>query len=765
MNNDMLTEKENPFGQVQRCLILVVLLIFTANLAIFLNLPFLRQFLSVILLGLLPGWLLVLLFRLNHLEPTVKLVLSVGLSQAFLMFYGWLLNQASLYFGYSRPLSTGFLSIFISLALLVMTFIIYITNKEGLVFSHRKVKLNTTDKLIIGFSFTFPILSIFGTYLMNLTSNNIFLMGLLFLITVCTIFIIAFQNKLSKQSYPVIIFMFSISLVLTYALRSNHIIGTDAHYEYYLFQLTSKFQSWHLFESNNFNSCLSIMLLPAIYQSFLNINPEYLFKVFYPLLFSISPLVVYIISKKYMNNFYAFLASFFFMCFYNFQMTTAHARTNSAILFFILAIMVLFHSKINPFAKKGLFIIFTVATIVSHYSTTYVFFFVLILTWLVMELFLRLLSQREKNTKKTGILALNENSSIAGNPVTPDILPGGQLENQGLKRGITFITVVLFFVLLFVWYSQVTAVPFDSGVNFVYGTFKSLQNFFVLESRNTVPDAFGAGLGEKGIPHRIEFIFNWATIILMVLGVTGFFWEIIKRVKKKIGEESKIKSFFPRFMEMDLEYLFLGLVCIIILVVSVIFPMVSVGYDLNRIYLQMTSVLAVFFIFGGIFAIKYSKLKLSPNWLLIAILIPYFLCQTGFIKQIFGFPGSMVLNSKGKQYDNYYIYEQEISSEKWLKNKGELPINKICTDHLYASYLISPAEISALHINNQTLLLEKDSKIRKINDYIYLKHFNMIDGKLLNEKYKNHDIANYQATFKEKNKIYSNGGSEVYKQF
>jgi len=62
MNNDMLTEKKNPFGQAQRCLILVVLLIFATVIAIFLNLPFLRQFLSVILLGFLPGWLIVLLF-------------------------------------------------------------------------------------------------------------------------------------------------------------------------------------------------------------------------------------------------------------------------------------------------------------------------------------------------------------------------------------------------------------------------------------------------------------------------------------------------------------------------------------------------------------------------------------------------------------------------------------------------------------------------------------------------------------------------------
>lgn len=757
--NNILAEKKNLFWQVQRYLILVVLLILAANIAVFLNLPFLRQFLSVILLGLLPGWLLVLLFRLNHLESTAKLVLSVGLSQAFLMFFGWLLNQLSLYFGYSQPLATSFLSIFISLALLMMIFIIYYTNKEGLVFNLGRVNLNTSDKMIIGFSFTFPILSIFGTIFVNLTSNNIFLMGLLFLIAVCTIFVVAFQNKLSKQSYPVIIFMFSISLVLIYALRSNHIIGMDTHHEYYLFQLTSQFRSWHLFEKDNYNFCLSITLLPVIYQSFLNINPEYLFKLLYPLLFSISPLVVYIISKKYVNNLYAFLASFFFFSFYNFATTTMHSRTNTAILFFTLAIMVSFHPKITPFAKKGFFIIFAVATIISHYSVTYVFFFVLILTWLLLELFLRLLSQREKYNEKTCNVTLNENSSIAGNPLTTNVLPEGQLKIQGLKRGITFITVVLFFVLLFVWYSQVTAVPFNSGVNFVYGTFKSLQNFFVLESRNVIPAAFGAGFGKKGVPHNLEFIFNWTTIILMILGVIGFFWEIIKQVSRKFDRNNKVKSFFPQFMGVDLEYLFLGLVCIIILVVSVIFPLISVGYDLTRIYLQMTAVLAVFFVFGGIFVIKHLKLKLSPNWFFLAILIPYFLSQTGFTYQMFGFPKSIALNSKGEQYNLYYVYEQEAFSAKWLKNKGEIKNNKIYTDLTGVTRLRSQAGFDPSQYN-YTLLLDQDSKI---NGYIYLRHFNVIEGKLLDEKYVSHDIDKYKAKFKEKDIIYNNGGSVIWK--
>ena len=114
--DSVLTREKNPLSQAKRYFFLIVILISITNLAVFLNLPVLRPLLSIIFLGFLPGWLLVLLFRLNHLESTAKLVLSVGLSQAFLMFYGWALNQASLYFGYTRPLSTDFLLLFLSFA-------------------------------------------------------------------------------------------------------------------------------------------------------------------------------------------------------------------------------------------------------------------------------------------------------------------------------------------------------------------------------------------------------------------------------------------------------------------------------------------------------------------------------------------------------------------------------------------------------------------------------------------------------------------------
>jgi uncharacterized membrane protein len=180
-------------------------------------------------------------------------------------------------------------------------------------------------------------LSIFGMHVMNTRDNNIILIFLLFLIPTYVVTVCFFNHKFPKRIYPVVIFSISISLLLLMSLRSNHILGIDTHMEYYLFQTTLDNLHWHVgIMGNALDACLSISLLPTIYQSILNVSAEFLFKVLYSLIYSVSPLIIYILSKKYIGESYAFLVSFFFMSQLDFFWTPLHARTHTAILFFAL---------------------------------------------------------------------------------------------------------------------------------------------------------------------------------------------------------------------------------------------------------------------------------------------------------------------------------------------------------------------------------------------------------------------------------------------
>ena len=75
------------FGHKQWFVFIILILLLT-DLAILLNIPFLRQILGFIFLTILPGLLILQVLKLNKIGSTEKSVLLVGLSISFLMFFG-----------------------------------------------------------------------------------------------------------------------------------------------------------------------------------------------------------------------------------------------------------------------------------------------------------------------------------------------------------------------------------------------------------------------------------------------------------------------------------------------------------------------------------------------------------------------------------------------------------------------------------------------------------------------------------------------------
>jgi uncharacterized membrane protein len=209
--------------------ILILSVVISTFLAVRLDIPYFRQAVSIVFLGFLPGWLCVRFLKLNNLDMTSKFVLSLGLSLAFVIFFGLIVNQISLYFGYLHPLNENVLTITFSLALIFMAVILNFIGKWPKI-SLPKMQLSVIDIVIILFSAVLPLLSIVGTILMNFSDNNILLMVLLSFIALLIIIVIAKSDELSPSIYPFIILMIGLSLTLMWGFRSNHIVGVDTHH-------------------------------------------------------------------------------------------------------------------------------------------------------------------------------------------------------------------------------------------------------------------------------------------------------------------------------------------------------------------------------------------------------------------------------------------------------------------------------------------------------------------------------------------------------
>ena len=758
---------------IKKCIWILIGLIFLTDLAILLDIPYIRQILGFLFLTFLPGLLILQILKLNKLGYTEKFVLTVGLSISFLMFFGLLLNNLSLALGYETPLSTVPLLVSFNLAAIALILVAYRMNKDA-AFSRPNIELSTSEKAFLIVPVMFPALSIFGTYFMNTTNNNIILMFLLFLIPIYVTFVCIFNHKFPARIYPLIICLIGISLILIKALRVSHILGIDAHTEYYLFQSTLDNQHWVIFEHITYEACLSISLLPTIYQLFINVNPEIFFNVFYILLFSLAPLVVFVISKKYVGDFYGFLASIFFMFQARFIFATGGARTNVAILFFGLAMMTLFSDRIDPLKKRILFIVFMASCIVSHYSTAYIFFFILLGTFI-------------------GIEILSKKYTV--------------------KKVISLTIVLLFFALIFFWYSQVTETAFNAGVGYIENTLTNLNKFFIMESRmDNVQTLFGEGVMQKKIPSKITFIFTWLTFVFIGIGVVT----LIRRYKEMSFPE--LNSRKPDFLKDKFEvgYFLIALACAGLLVAFVALPFISKGYGIDRLYAVAITILSVFFVIGGIALSKnlsfikqtfkksliknlsfkknglpktlFARKKLLRKnisekknkkcfasesvggkngsevrayFIILLVLIPYFLCVSGVMYQVFGVPQAIILNSEGEQYDRLYVHDQECYGAKWLKVHGE-DKTRVYTDFWGKYRLISQSQVSftSNSIDRRSLLEHK-----KIKGYIYLRYYNVVNGKLTGRSsgtFYNYNLTEYDDVFIVRNRIYNNDGSEVY---
>ena len=687
--------------------IILLLIIILTDLVIFLNIIFLRQILGFLCFTIIPGILILHILKVNRIEFLKKVVLSIGLSIAFLMFVG--LFVSGLYPLVSKPLSLFPLLISFNILLVILAFTAYKRNKDD--FDIKDVfnfKLDLKDKMIFPllFPILFPFMAAFGTYLMNTQGNNIILLVMLFLIPAYVVAVVYLRNKIPESTYPIAILMIGMSLSLMYGLRSNCMSSTDSSIEYYTFQLTLSNFNWDVSEYyNDLNACLSVTILPTLYKVFLGMDDAYIYKILYNLICSIIPLCTYLLFKKYVNKHCALLSSFFFMAQYPFISILGWIafRQIIALIFFALAILVLFEDKIDILNKKLLFIIFIICIIVSHYSTAYVFFIMIFLYWLVTNL-----------------------KSIR--PKITEIKP-----RKIKSKNITAITIVLFFVLIFFWHSQITVAPFNNITLFMKNNLMNLAHLSVegLKHEESI-----LPIGEDQVADRINFLIHYISFAFIAAGVFSL-------IKNHMGFER--------------EYLWMIFLSFGILVLLSAASLFIVGYGASRVYQQLLVFLAPAFVIGGETISKFiprfnPKLNISLVFILI-VLIAQFFSSTYIVYQICGVHHSEVLNSDGPRYENYYIHDKDFNGANWIYEHN--------TENLYVwgdypgRYIYGQFDMQHIKLLNP--------KFETRTDYVYLRTVNTIKGHIYPIYGTNENISTYSHLFINKNKIYANGGSEVYK--
>ena len=173
-----------------------------------------------------------------------------------------------------------------------------------------------------------------------------------------------------------------------------------------------------------------------------------------------------------------------------------------------------------------------------------------------------------------------------------------------------------------------------------------------------------------------------------------------------------------------------------------------------RTYSQMMTVLSPFLVIGGIMIAKFLHTKWTYLVVLLAI-IPYFMCNTGTMYQMFGVPRAITLNSEGRSYDILFIHDCEVYATRWLEDYAQKDAR------IYGDRYSGFRSRGQLRIHYASSLIEEHKPIGE--GYIYLGYSGVVGNMLIDAHRQVRDIAEYRDEFAGRSLIYANGGSEVWK--
>ena len=368
---------------------------FITFITIFFDIPILRQIVVLINISFIPGYLILKILKINLKRVLDKILLSIGLSISFLMFIGLIINELYPLFGITTPLSL--FSLYGTIAI-IQIILLLINFKSD--YPDNNYSLPTVNEILQTLPLiTIPVLAVFGALL----KNSLILYMLIVTIAITILVSIFFRKIVSAKLFPMILLVISFSLLIQNQALSKYLIGWDVFGEFHVFRLTNENSLWNATvslqdrELQMYNSMLSVTILPTIYSKMLNIPGEWIFKVLYPFLTSLIPVIMYQTYHRKFGKSIAFLAASYFIIF----PTSNEARQIVGEIFLVFLISIILTTDIEFRNKKILSITFIASLVVSHYSLSYLFvfytLFALITLYILSKTRLNILNLKNKN--------------------------------------------------------------------------------------------------------------------------------------------------------------------------------------------------------------------------------------------------------------------------------------------------------------------------------------------------------------------------------
>ena len=712
------------------------------------------------------GYLLVpgLLFQMAFFRADIRLLstslYAVGTSIAYWLIGGLALNSVLPHFGVARPLSLTYLLVF-HLSATGILFVVAHYSCRNRIGSFTRTPLNLTSILLILIAFFLPFISLAGSNILNNSGSGV-VTEFMIIAVACSVIIVPLLRKhiVTENIYPLMVLSIALSLLLMYSMRSWHVLGYDITNELRVFMSTLRHERWLMsyYPGQPYNACLSITVLPTALAQLFRMSPEYVFKLIYPVVFSVSSVVVYAIARRFLGPVLGFLAAVLVVAqVWYFEQLPAVARQEIGLVFFGLVCLSVLDSSLGRRQRSVLTSLFIVCLVLSHYSTAYV--------WLLLLI-----------------------AAVAGRYVIGGLRKKRLVTGSNMTIGMVLVTVLA----IVIWQGPVThsAVTAEKlGRTLPREVVAALSPTSVREglqtafspgpSRNTdasiraalagaVAARPGAAQGyyppatyQGYAPHPVADQIRARDYLPGPLGPVllngaNLIKNIVSGLFSAIGLALLILEYRKRGGRSRHDLTLMSFGAFFLMVVMLASPYLQIYYNLTRLYVQLFIILAIVAIIGFWYVVRRNRRYGIPaiGFAIAAIIV----FQTGLLGEVAGGPLMVTMAPAQKTSNSVYVYDTEVAAARWLQTNRN-PMYPVYADAV-ASLRLRAYAGSGIDTTGEVL-----PEVMRIDSYVYAIRANVIRQ----HEYLLHDngllVFGYPSAFLNSNKdlIYDNGQSQVYR--
>ena len=575
---------------------------------------------------------------------------------------------------------------------------------------------------------------------------------------ILTAVLFAYASRVSISLLAVGLYAVGLAMMWSFSLRGASVYGFDISNEYHVLQQVSAAGVWHPSNPDSaYGAMLSTTILPSGLHAITGVPDLMIFKLVYPMLSALFPVAVFYIGRRILSSRWAFAAGALIITQSGFgQELPAIARQEIALVVFTALIAAVLETSLPWRRQLPMVILFGLAMVISHYTTTYVTVTMIGLALVLQWLTFWIRSSRTSAGMITALLVSALGAAFWYGPVTNSASNAAQLAKAAQSQGLNFLPNRSQAGGLIAAYldgntsTPITPQQYEQGIHIQYEKWKPFVHPLP-DARNPVY-ALRASTPLPTPPVKLPTVssaFSLANVLaqqlIYLLSAVGAMMLVFRREVPAFGRQ-------------------IGLLTIgtLVFLLAIRFSgTLATFYNAERALLQAMVFLDIsMFWCMQVLAERWKpRLSLAVSVAAVGLIVAIFAESNGLVAAILGGGTASNLANTGYDYEQFYVTPEELASAAWLGGQvrpGEL----VYTDEYGQLPLVTVTGISS------GLLLDVTPETISNHAWVYASRTNVIYGQT-RTSFNGHSVSYaYPTNFLNSNYnlVYTNSSSKVYQR-